>query len=135
MITDLASYDVDPVRGFLPAQDPLTQLPAPFAEWDRLAAELPALILTGRVRRRLEQLQTPDLAYLEDSAQLERAMLVISALGMAYVWGMEPPARRIPAASSNTAPGSSGSAKLLTPTPGPPSRSPRGGGLLFFSLS
>ena len=98
MITDLASYDVDPVRGFLPAQDPLTQLPAPFAEWDRLAAELPALILTGRVRRRLEQLQTPDLAYLEDSGQLERAMLVISALGMAYVWGMEPPARRIPAA-------------------------------------
>jgi len=97
-LLDLRSYDVDPVRGFLPAQDPLTCLPAPFAEWDRLAAELPALLLTGRVRSVLEGLKTPDLAYLQDHGQLERAMLVISALGMGYIWGMEPPVTRIPAA-------------------------------------
>lgn len=98
MITTLTSYNIDPVRGFLPAQDPLTHLPAPFAEWDRLAGELPALLLTGRVRETLERLPTPDLACLEDSRQLERAMLIISAFGMAYVWGMEPPAKRLPAA-------------------------------------
>ena len=94
---DFAHYDVDPVRGFLPAEDPLTELPAEFAAWDQLGAELPYLLLTARLRRAVAKLETPDLSLLTSPAELERAMLILSAAGMAYIWGEEPAANHIPA--------------------------------------
>ena len=94
----LSHYDVDPVRGFLPSEDPLTALPPEFAEWDRLGAELPYLLLTGRVRSTLVTLPTPDLNLLTSKGELERAMLILSCLGMSYIWGEQPPVDRIPAA-------------------------------------
>jgi len=95
---DFAKYGVDPIRGFLPAEDPLTELPPEFVEWDRLGAELPYLLLTGRVRSTLANMTTPDLSLLTTKGELERAMLVLSCLGMAYIWGKQPPIDRIPAA-------------------------------------
>ncbi|MEM7284212.1 MAG: hypothetical protein AAF438_21615 [Pseudomonadota bacterium] len=95
---NLADYDVSPDRGFLPADDPLTTLPPEFAEWDRVGAELPYLILTSRVRRKLANLATPDPTLLTTKAELERAMLIISALGMAYIWAESPAIDRLPAA-------------------------------------
>ena len=103
---DFAEYDVDPVRGFLPAKDPLTKLPPEFAEWDRLGAELPYLLLTGRVRSTLANFPTPDLNLLTTSAELERAMQIISCLGMAYIWGEQPPIDRIPASDCRAVGGS-----------------------------
>ena len=94
---NFADYDVSPERGFLPAEDPLLSLPAPFAEWDRLSAELPYLVLTGRVRSTLSNLKTPDLDQLTTPAELERAMLIISALGMAYIWAEQPEINMLPA--------------------------------------
>ncbi|MDJ0752896.1 MAG: DUF1864 family protein [Ardenticatenaceae bacterium] len=94
---NLSTYNIDPNRGFVPAEDPLIRLPEPFAEWDRLSAELPYLLLTGQVRSRLKDLQAPDLNLLQSPAELERAMLIISALGMAYVWGGPTPITRLPA--------------------------------------
>lgn len=93
---DLANFDVDPVRGFLPAEDPLQRLPKPFAEWDLLAAELPYLLLTGQVRRRLSRIGPAPLERLTTAGELERAMLILSSLGMAYVWGTAEPAERLP---------------------------------------
>ncbi|MFT5194585.1 MAG: indoleamine 2,3-dioxygenase, partial [Candidatus Promineifilaceae bacterium] len=87
---DLKDYDVDPDRGFLPAEDPLTQLPPEFAEWDQLSADLPYLVLTSRVRSTLANLKTPDLDLLNTQGELERAMLIISALSMAYIWVEQP---------------------------------------------
>ena len=95
---DFAEYEVDPVRGFLPSEDPLRSLPVEFAEWDRLSAELPYLVLTGRVRKTLHNFVTPDLNILTTKGELERAQLILSALGMAYIWGEQPAAERIPAA-------------------------------------
>lgn len=95
---NLVDYDVDPVRGFLPAEDPLTELPPEFAEWNRLGAELPYLLLTNRVRSTLVNMTTPDLSLLTTTAELERAMQIISYLGMAYIWGEQPPIDRLPAA-------------------------------------
>ncbi len=95
---DFAQYDVDPVRGFLPAEDPLTELPPEFAEWDRLARELPYLVLTSRVRSTLANFTTPNLSLLTTKGELERAMQILSCLGMAYIWGEQPPIDRIPAA-------------------------------------
>ena len=98
MMLDFANYDVDPVRGFLPAEDPLTELPPEFAEWDRLGAELPYLLLTGRVRSTLANMTTPDLSLLTTKGELERAMQILSYLGMSYIWGEQPPIDRLPAA-------------------------------------
>ncbi|MGB1254158.1 MAG: hypothetical protein ACPG8W_26340 [Candidatus Promineifilaceae bacterium] len=95
---DLAAYDVDPERGFLPAEDPLIELPPEFAEWNHLGAELPYLLLTGRVRSTLVNMQTPDLSLLKTNGELERAMQILSYLGMAYIWGEQPPIDTVPAA-------------------------------------
>jgi indoleamine 2,3-dioxygenase len=92
---DLKAYELDPVRGFLPAQDPLTALPAGFEPWDELAAELPRLILTGRLRALVENLPELDPTGLRAEGELRRAMLVLSFLGHAYVWSGTP-APRIP---------------------------------------
>lgn len=94
---NFADYDVSPERGFLPAEDPLTELPPAFAEWDHLSRELPYLVLTGRVRSTLADFKTPDLNLLSTKGELERAMLIISALGMAYIWTEEPPIEVLPA--------------------------------------
>ncbi len=94
---DFSKYDVDPIRGFLPAEDPLIDLPPAFAEWNRLANELPYLVLTSRVRRALADFETPDLALLQTTAELERAMQILCALGMAYIWTEEPAITRVPA--------------------------------------
>lgn len=94
---NFSDYNVSPERGFLPADDPLRALPPEFAQWDHLSAELPYLVLTNRVRSTLSTLNTPDLDQLTTTAQLERAMLVISALGMAYIWAEQPEITILPA--------------------------------------
>ncbi|MCB0015233.1 MAG: hypothetical protein KDE34_25125, partial [Anaerolineales bacterium] len=91
----LTDYDVDEGRGFLPAVDPLAALPPAFAELDALGAELPALLLTGRCRRTLKRFPDLPLDQLTSPAELERALLLISALGMAYIWGEPEPVRMV----------------------------------------
>lgn len=95
-VKDFAAYQVDPVRGFLPSLDPLEQLPAGFEAWERLAPQIPALLLAGKLRPALEQLTPPDLNRLESDRQLQRATLLLSFFGNAYVWGGEKPAMVIP---------------------------------------
>jgi indoleamine 2,3-dioxygenase len=91
-----ASYRVDPVRGFLPVQDPLDHLPPAYEEWDRLGEDVSALLMTGQVRRRLEKLTPLDVENLQDDRQRERAMLLLSVFANAYVWADSKPATRIP---------------------------------------
>lgn len=94
---NLADYDITPDRGFLPAEDPLRQLPAGFEEWDRISAELPYLVLTSRVRSTLADFKTPNLDLLTTKGELERAMLIVSSLCMAYIWVEQPEIEQIPA--------------------------------------
>ncbi|MEM7116321.1 MAG: hypothetical protein AAF614_28055 [Chloroflexota bacterium] len=96
MMLTLTDYDVSPERGFLPAEDPLLSLPPEFAEWDRLSADLPYLVLTSRVRSTLANFETPDLNLLTTKGELERAMLIISALCMAYIWTEQPEITQLP---------------------------------------
>jgi indoleamine 2,3-dioxygenase len=93
---ELTEYGVDRVRGFLPAEDPLTALPPAYRAWDVLAAEVPALLLSGGLRARVDALTPLPLEDLEDDRTLERAMLVLSIIGTAYVWAGAEPARRLP---------------------------------------
>jgi indoleamine 2,3-dioxygenase len=92
----LTTYQIDPARGFLPAVDPLERLPAFFESWERLASLLPALLLAHQLRPALEQLSPLAVNRLEDDRQRRRAMLLLSVLGHAYVWGEARPARVLP---------------------------------------
>ncbi|MEW6301282.1 MAG: hypothetical protein AB1671_26705 [Thermodesulfobacteriota bacterium] len=94
---DLEAFHVDPQRGFLPTPDPLRRLPAAFAPWEGVARDLPKLLAAGAVRRELQRLPALKVSALSGRGQLERAMLLLSYFGHAYVWGEEEPARRLPA--------------------------------------
>ena len=87
--------DFEPgLRGFLPSEDPLQRLGEPFAPWEEAACELPKLLASGALHRRLRALPPFEVQALASEAELARAMLLLSFLGHAYVWGaaqMEPP--------------------------------------------
>lgn len=92
-----------PTRGFLPTQDPCRRLAGEqYAAWEEAAHELPKLYLasgTGRLRKALEELpqfSTAELVESGDDAQLWRAMLVLSFISHAYVWGEGAPCEVLP---------------------------------------
>jgi len=95
---ELARYEVDPVRGFLPSRDPLARLPAAFDGWEAVVSQVSELLLAGRLGEALEQLPEVDLAILGGCDELERAMLLLCIFGNAYVWGAEEPAGALPRA-------------------------------------
>ncbi len=91
------SHPIAPERGFLPPEDPLRRLPPAYEQWEELAHELPKLLVARQVRARLEALPVLPTDALTAEAELERAMLLLSFLGHAYIWGEAPPARALPA--------------------------------------
>jgi indoleamine 2,3-dioxygenase len=95
-IKDLATYQVDSIRGFLPKSDPLKQLPREYEAWEQIALRIPVLLSTGRLRTKLDQLATLDPGRLEGERQLQRALMLLSFLSSAYVWGGKEPAVAIP---------------------------------------
>lgn len=96
VLADLKSFGVSPERGFLPDPDPASELLREFADWQDIAADLPRLIPSGRLRPLIAKLPVRDTGGIEDGPLLRRAMQVLSYLGHAYVWGEDPPARAIP---------------------------------------
>jgi indoleamine 2,3-dioxygenase len=95
---ELSKFEMSAARGFLPEADPLRRLPAPYAPWEDVAAELPKLLMTTHLRKAVERLPGLDVLRLTTSAQRERAMMILSFIGHAYVWGSTPVVERIPAA-------------------------------------
>lgn len=93
----LSAFDVDPVRGFLPAEDPLTSLPSAFAPWDEAARNLPKLLMTDRIRSIIDALPPFPVDQLSGDREVRRAMQVLSYLGHAYVWGEQSTVDHIPA--------------------------------------
>lgn len=94
---DLSAFGVDLYHGFLPADDPLRELPSRYAPWEEAAHSLPKLIVAGRLRRAVEGLPRLSAAGLDDPRTLRRAMMLLSYLGHAYVWCGAGAATRIPA--------------------------------------
>ncbi|NNL86562.1 MAG: hypothetical protein HKP27_12965 [Myxococcales bacterium] len=92
---ELQQFDLDPERGFLPARDPLQRLPSRYDPWEAIAAELGPLMLTGRLAGELARLPVLDARELESGAELRRAMLLLSYLGHASVWGGPEPVAKI----------------------------------------
>ena len=92
----LREYDVDPERGFLPSTDPLERLPSEFEAWERIAPRVSALLLAGQLRGTLAALPVLDPGQLVQRDELERAMLLLSVFGNAYVWAEKTAPRKIP---------------------------------------
>jgi indoleamine 2,3-dioxygenase len=92
----LEEHQVCSRRGFLPEQDPLGSLAEYYKPWDELATELPKLLMSGSVRSWLSRLPMLETERLDDQKSLERAMLVLSYFGSAWVWGEAEVSDRIP---------------------------------------
>ncbi|CAN0078752.1 unnamed protein product [Scytosiphon promiscuus] len=84
----LESFDVDPVRGFLPRVDPLRRLPQPELQpWEAMADALPSLLAVGQARKPLEALPELAIHVLTCHRERMRALLLLSVFAHASVWG------------------------------------------------
>ncbi len=93
----LDAFDIDPDRGFLPAADPLRRLPDACDAWEEAARDLPKLLVSDRVRSFLESLPPFNESRLRGERDYRRAMMLLSYIGHAYVWGEPLPVERLPA--------------------------------------
>ena len=92
------------MRGFLPEINPLREYSIPSPSLDRLQAiadNLPKLLLTGKVPSTLESLQHDDLSIDELVAKnldqdLRLAMVQLSFVAHAYIWGGIKPQEHLP---------------------------------------
>lgn len=96
----LNTYNVDSKRGFLPANDPLTELPKAYKAWDDLAKNLTSYINAGVVREKIDALPLIKNPHFEQAQEWERAMLLLSTFGHAYVHCPPNPSDYIPATVS-----------------------------------
>ena len=96
MSQSFVETNVSPHRGFLPAQDPLRQLPKPFKIWEDVAQQLPKLLVSDQLHSTLVDLPPFPSDQIHDRRELERAMVLLSYLGHAYVWGGSRPATVLP---------------------------------------
>lgn len=85
----LAQFSVDGERGFLPASDPSTRLPDSHSCWEDLASALPKLLGAGRLREEVVRMPPLTVAGLRSEAERNRAMLLLSYLGHAYIFGSD----------------------------------------------
>ncbi|KAG0198806.1 hypothetical protein BGX28_007793, partial [Mortierella sp. GBA30] len=84
----LSDYDISPVTGFLPAEEPLQILPDPyFAPWEETFQQFNGLLLASRLRQRANELPVLDASRLKTKAEQRRAYLILCMLSHAYVWG------------------------------------------------
>ncbi len=97
MLTSIAAFEVSPKRGFLPLHDPLKRLPMAFDAWESVALSLPKLLVSDQVRRMLADLPPFPVEEIKDCRERERAMVLLSFLGHAYVWGGPRPEVILPA--------------------------------------
>jgi indoleamine 2,3-dioxygenase len=96
MSASIAASRIDPERGFLTSQDPLSCLPKAFDAWEGVASGLPKLLASDHIRRSIEELPQFPLDRIATDRELERAMTLLSYLGHAYVWRGERPAEVLP---------------------------------------
>ena len=97
MAEEVARYEVDPVRGFLPSRDPLARLPAAFDAWEATAAQVSELLLAGRLREALEQLPEVISTFSTGVTSSTPAMLLLCIVRQCLRLGRRGAGRRAPA--------------------------------------
>jgi len=97
MSTDfLRKFGVSPTTGFLPEDLPLQKLCGQFDAWENIVADLPALILAGQIRDRIDSLPILDVGKLHNVREQHRAYSVLGFLIHAYVWSPPEPRDHLP---------------------------------------
>lgn len=96
-LLNFSSYGINTKRGFLPSEEPLTQLPSYYSAWDELAAEFTSLINARHFRRKVAELPVLDINQLTSSLEKERAFLLLTCFANGYVWEGYEASTRIPA--------------------------------------
>lgn len=97
MSTSIAAFEISHERGFLPLEDPLNRLPEPFDAWEDVALGLPKLLVSDQLHRTIRNLPPFPTDAVNDSRERQRAMVLLSYLGHAYVWGGSRPELILPA--------------------------------------
>src|SRR5690242_11966708 len=95
--TSIAAFEISHERGFLPLEDPLKQLPGPFEAWENAALHLPKLLVSDQLQRTIAGLAPFPIELINEDRERERAMVLLSYLGHAYVWGGARPETTLPA--------------------------------------
>jgi indoleamine 2,3-dioxygenase len=96
LLAPLAAYGISPITGFVPPIDPLETLSSEFQSWEAVARDLPSLIRSRRLRAEVTKLSILDPLKLESDRARERALLLLTVLGNAWVWGDREPNLVIP---------------------------------------
>lgn len=97
MAPSIAVPELSQERGFLPPEDPLIRLPRAFDAWEELAQRLPKLFTSDQIRGTIAELPRFPVEEIQGARERERAMVLLSYLGHAYVWGGSRPALILPA--------------------------------------
>ncbi|RAL09218.1 indoleamine 2,3-dioxygenase [Aspergillus homomorphus CBS 101889] len=96
-IPALADYGISPDHGFLPSELPIDVLPDPYyARWEWIATNIPALLISRRMREAVDQMPMLSVSYLQCESEWRRAYVVLVFMLHGYVWGGSRPAEKIP---------------------------------------
>lgn len=93
----LQDYDVSPVTGFLPDTLPLKRLPDSYYEpWEAIIENLPALILTRKVRMLVDRMPLLTTDRLKSEAEWQRSVSILAFIAHGYVWAGDEPRDHLP---------------------------------------
>lgn len=83
----LSKYGISPALGFLSPDHPCTSFTSPhYAQWDKLAAQLPGLLKSRQLAAEIAKLPNFGLGYLESEPEWRRAYVVLGFLIHGHVW-------------------------------------------------
>ncbi|XP_077980136.1 indoleamine 2,3-dioxygenase 1-like [Glandiceps talaboti] len=85
-VHDLSAYGVSEDFGFL-LENPLTELPSYFCDWNDIAFNLVDYIEDGSIRGRIRWLSLLDHDKLVGHRELRLAHVMLAAMAAGYVWG------------------------------------------------
>lgn len=89
-------YDVSLKTGFLPEELPLEKLPPYFSPWEKIASNLPALLVTKKVRRMVDEMPLLNANKLSKECEWQRAVSILGFMAHAYVWSHPEPCDHLP---------------------------------------
>lgn len=92
----LEDYGITPLRGFVPATDPMQKMPASFANIGSISDELALHIQQQDLSRAYGEIGHLNLGLLDGKAEQERLFVTLCVLASAWVWGQTEPNFRIP---------------------------------------
>ncbi|KAF9907823.1 hypothetical protein EC991_010515 [Linnemannia zychae] len=84
----LEDYDISPITGFVPHDQPLSRLPqAYYQPWEETIDQLNHLINTRQLRSKVDQWPVLDISQLTTLRQRQRAYVLLCFVAHSYIWG------------------------------------------------